>query len=89
MFREIWEERPHRSEISGKKIKHFSLWCFAHVISKGSEPKGRLDKANIVLCTPEEHQLYDNVGVEGLKEWEWVLLLKDLILKPKYNRMWK
>ena len=55
MFKEIWEERPHVSELSGKPllpIGHFQWhWQFLHVLPKGSYPHYKLKKENIVLGT--------------------------------------
>lgn len=57
---EIWDERPHRSEISGLHlfpIGHFKWhWQFAHVLSKGAYPAFKFRKENIMLITPDEHE---------------------------------
>lgn len=60
MFLEIWEERPHRSEVSGAPLGNEPLsWMFDHLLEKGS-PKYRhlkYEKRNIKLVTFEEHSL--------------------------------
>ena len=61
MFLEIWEEREHVSEISGKPLienrNHWQFhWQFAHVLSKNVAPSYALRKYNIMLMTPEEHE---------------------------------
>ena len=58
VFEMIYEERPHISFISGLHVDCIAH-NFAHVLSKGSYPKFRLRKDNIVFLTPEEHHLYD------------------------------
>lgn len=80
VFNEIWEERPHISELSGKPLPYnrdnMKKWVcqFLHVINKGRSPALRLDKRNIMLGTPEEHDHqdeYDNFKkrkVELLRE---------------------
>lgn len=101
MFLHIAETRPPYSEISGHKIcnieyvrtlktkseklQALDFRCFAHLVSKGSNEAGRLYTRNILLCLPEEHHLFDNVGVQGIPEWEFVVGndtmrgLKDLV----------
>ena len=60
LFKEIWQERPHISEISGKPlypIEHSQWhWQFAHVLNKGRYTKWKLEKRNIMLMLPEEHE---------------------------------
>lgn len=59
MFLEIWEEREHVSELSGKQLLplgHFQWhWMFLHVLPHGSYPKYKFNKENIILALPEEH----------------------------------
>jgi hypothetical protein len=60
MFNWIWENRPHVSEISGEQLPpkgHFQwAWSFAHILSKGTYPKWKLNPHNIMLLTPKEHE---------------------------------
>ena len=60
MFRWIWDNRPHKSELTGKGLlpKGHSMWHwqFLHVLPKGSYPKWKLNPDNIVLALPEEHE---------------------------------
>lgn len=61
MFLEIWEERPHKSEVSGKWLGHEPLNIFFdHLLEKNTHPHLILEKENIALCTFEEHQLKTN-----------------------------
>jgi hypothetical protein len=99
MFEEIWEEREKVSFISGKSLKgyengKFFYHLFAHVLSKGSHPKFRLNKENIVLLTPEEHNLYD-FGSEENREayaernkcsWAKLYELKEKLRQEYYEQ---
>lgn len=56
---EIWEERDHVSELTGKPLfpyGHF-LWKnqFLHVLPHGKYASEALNKRNIMLGLPEEH----------------------------------
>lgn len=59
MFGWIWDNRPHKSELTGKPLLskgHFQWhWQFLHVLPKGSYPMWRLNPDNIILALPEEH----------------------------------
>lgn len=61
IFLEIWAERPHVSELSGNPLLYgpdnVKMWVrqFLHVLNKLRFPSLRLDKRNIMLGTPEEH----------------------------------
>ena len=59
LFKKIWEERPHVSEVSGKPLGNFKPMYFSHVLTKGAYPGFRLNKDNIVLKTEHEHQLWE------------------------------
>lgn len=55
-FLEIWKERPHRSEISGKPLGREPLTVFFdHLLEKEMYPALKYEKDNIILCTWEEH----------------------------------
>lgn len=58
-FLEIWDERPHKSEISGDPLlpKGHPKWHFQflHVLGKQAFPKFKLEKWNIILALPGEH----------------------------------
>ena len=91
LFKEIWEERIHISFLSGTPIKYFDVKCFAHVLNKGKYPKFRLNKDNIVLLTPTEHNLLD-AGTQLARDkyafitesnWEKITNLKEK-LKLEY-----
>jgi hypothetical protein len=56
----IWEEREHISELSGKPLLPYGHiqwhWQFLHILPKGSYPKWKFEKKNIILALPEEHE---------------------------------
>lgn len=92
IFREIWTERSHISQISGKKLRGEDdpmwHWQFAHLLSKGAYPSLRHDKQNILLMTPEEHQEFDGGDREKFLQKNnaiWVLE-KMNSLRKKYHQ---
>ena len=78
VFKEIWDERHHVSELSGKPLGKFNVCYFSHIISKGSRPDLRGSKENIMLMTFDEHQLWEfgtkeqmaNSGIDFSKAYE-------------------
>lgn len=91
MFKEIWNERPHISFLTGENLDKyengFFISCFAHVFSKKAYPELRLDKENIILLTPKEHLLLDQ-GTDSQREqysketgceWDIIYEYKDKI----------
>lgn len=60
LFEEIWEERPHISEVSGRPLLARGHWQwhhqFAHILGKGAYPAFKFKKENIMLMLPEEHE---------------------------------
>jgi len=55
-FKEIWKERPHKSEVSGAYLgkEALSLY-FHHILPKSKYPQFRNLKENIILLTADEH----------------------------------
>lgn len=55
-FLSIWEKRPHKSEISGKKIygEILSIY-FHHILPKDKHSYAKYDLENIIILTFEEH----------------------------------
>lgn len=83
MYLEIWLERPHVSEVSGKVIPSFDVSCFMHVLNKNTYSSLKLDKRNVFLVLKEEHHHYDNIGrddLELLPEWEKVFKRHDELM---------
>jgi hypothetical protein len=69
---EIWNQRPHYSEVSGKYLGEEPMaYFFAHVCSKGAHPKLKFEKRNIMLMTLVEHIIWDTRVPEG-KMWDKV-----------------
>lgn len=60
LYKQIWDEREHVSELSGKPLLPINNyqwhWQFLHVLPKGSYPKWKFNKKNIILALPEEHE---------------------------------
>ena len=81
VFREIWNERPHESEVSGEPLPYNfgpgMFFVFSHVLSKGACPQLKLDKRYIILMTIEEHEEWEFRGFNCTEpKWEpvWELL---------------
>lgn len=61
LFLEIWNERPHRSQISGDWLGREPLSCmFDHLLEKSKWPQFKYDKRNIILLTCSEHSAKTN-----------------------------
>ncbi len=86
LFVEIWNERPHISEVSGKPIKYFNVGCFSHILPKGQFKRFRLKKENIVLKTLEEHfdWTFNKHELKDREEWKKIFEL-ETELKKLYN----
>lgn len=73
VFHEIWDERPHISELSGESLEWVQvdsdLWrcLFMHVLNKNNWPLYRTYKKNILLGLPREHALIDT-GTKDQRE---------------------
>lgn len=93
MFKEIWKERPHVSQISGKALVNedhaFWIWQFAHVLGKGAYPdkedKWRLNKKNIWLVTAEEHFDLTNNSCRHKEEYKEYFEYHDKLKQEYYN----
>jgi hypothetical protein len=100
VFEQIWEEREHKSYLTGDSLDKYvqsDLWynLFAHVLAKGKYPKYRLFKKNIVLLTPTEHRLLDQGTSDQRKKyadetgcnWNKIFELKDELYE-EYKTTW-
>jgi hypothetical protein len=57
VFMDVWFERRHNSEVSGRWLGKEALTIFFHhILPKSKYPEAALDKDNIILLTFEEHQ---------------------------------
>ena len=86
IFKEIYEERPHISELSGERIEYqidTPLWrsLFMHVLPKGRFPLLRTSKDNILLGTPTEHTLIDNGTEEQREEYRIEKLREGVVVR--------
>ena len=60
-FKQIWNERPHYSEISGKHLgEEYNPVFFSHILSKGAYTALRHEKGNILLMNFNEHENWGN-----------------------------
>lgn len=60
-FLEIWNERPHKSEISNVKLYDpISSVYFHHILNRKKYPEAEYDKDNIILVTLDEHTNVEN-----------------------------
>lgn len=68
LYKEIWKERPHKSEISDEPLienQHHPLWRnqFMHILPHSQYKNYEFRKENIILGTHQEHDLQTtNVG---------------------------
>jgi hypothetical protein len=81
LFLEIWNERPHKSEVSGEKLGKEPLTIFFHhIFPKKKFPERAFDKENIILLTWEEH---DNVEI-NIYKYDKINYIREK-LKQKYD----
>lgn len=88
LFKEIWNEREHVSELSGDKINMFDVFCFHHILTKAAYPKFLLFKSNIIILTRAEHRMVHDHSFEDLikKDIRWAEIERRYnILKTMYN----
>lgn len=85
MFKQIWEERPHFCEVTGKPLKAFDVRLFSHVLTKGAYPKFRLYKKNIVLCLYEKHFEWEFKTRKTL-ELSWIETLESALKTEYYKK---
>jgi hypothetical protein len=61
IFMDIWLEREHKSEVSGRWLGKEALSTFFHhILPKSKHPEAMFDPENIILLTFEEHQKVEN-----------------------------
>lgn len=57
VFKEIWNERPHYSEVSWEPLGfELSSLHFHHILPKRNYKEAKFDKENIILLTWDEHE---------------------------------
>lgn len=78
LYHEIWKERPHISELSGKKLgSTIKSYYFDHLLEKSKYPEVSFEKWNIILVTAKEHELKNN-GFPLPEHKEWIEEAKDI-----------
>ena len=61
LFQQIWKEKKHISEVSGKWLGSEALTIyFHHILPKSRFPEAMLDRDNIILLTFDEHTKVEN-----------------------------
>lgn len=91
LFRQISNDRPSISEISGDPIPRLTPSNFIHVLAKGKGkfPLFKLYAKNIVIGTVDEHRSYDFGSIEELRAnpmWKSFFELREELL-AEYNEM--
>ncbi len=90
VFEEIWNERPHISQISGEPIIDPTPTNFLHVLPKAQNkyPLFKLNKQNIILGTEDNHYDWDHnrAGIQNDPAWQWVFEL-EASLKEQYSKL--
>lgn len=81
-FLEIWNSRPHVSEISGERIYgDFSSIYMHHILLKSKYPEAMYDSENIAILAASEHQTVHIIP----DKYEEINRRKKLLL-IKYNK---
>ena len=81
-FLEIWNTRPHVSEISGEGIYgDFSSVYMHHILYKKKYPEAMYDSENIIILAASEHQSVHIIP----DKYEEIKRRKELLL-IKYNK---
>jgi len=88
LFDTILATRPHKSQLSGKKINNPDHKNCAHLWPKGKYPEFRLLDINICILTFEEHFLFDQGTAEQRQkyarenncDWNVIERLKQTVL---------
>jgi hypothetical protein len=87
VFQEIWNERPHESQIDKSPLGEAASFMFMHVLAKGQNkyPKFKLNKQNIVLATLAQHHNWDNARHKCVSsDWDKIWELEES-LKQQYK----
>ncbi|MES3018161.1 MAG: hypothetical protein V4721_10290 [Bacteroidota bacterium] len=90
VFEEIYEERPHASQVSGNPILYPTPSNFLHVLPKGKNkyPLFKLNKQNIILGTDDEHYLWDHCRMQIKDDPMWAPIFElEASLKEQYKKL--
>jgi hypothetical protein len=81
-FLQIWNKRPHHSEVSLDYLGREPLSIFFHhILPKEKYPEARLDEENIIFLTLDEHSDVEN----NMYKYPEINTRRE-ILKKKYER---
>jgi len=85
-FKQIWEERPHYSGVSGAFLgDEFNVVFFSHILTKGAYPRFRHYPKNIVLMTFDEHQEWEFTDRKNPK-WNELRDEAEELINEYYNQ---
>lgn len=80
-FMEIWDKRPHKSEIDGERLfGEPSSAYFHHILPKNKYEEAAFDEENIILMTIDQHNNVEN----DMYKFEEVNKRRKVLL-TKYN----
>lgn len=87
VMKEKWEETEHVSFINGEILRDFSPMKMAHVLPKGSYPRWKNKKFNLVLMTEGQHWQQHNMPQSVLEELHpgWIRFFK---LQDRYRAIY-
>lgn len=89
-FNEIWNERPHLSEVSQEPIHAFDICCFSHILPRSTYPLFAAYKKNLLIKTPDEHDKWqfhqDEIKDDPL--WKPVFDLKKELTREYYQKFY-
>lgn len=84
VFKTIWDESPHASQIGGVDIIDPTPTNFLHVLPKAKNkyPKFKLNPQNIILGTVYEHYVWDHKrSLATGPEWKFMFELEESLKK--------
>lgn len=87
VFKEIWSERPHFSQVSGVYLgEELNVWFMSHILPKSTYGRYKCNKENIILMTPAEHLIWEHSKStkKDNPKWKWLFELKDKLTR-QYN----
>jgi len=85
MFKEIWNERPHRCVECNKDLGNkLQPIFFSHILTKGRTPELRLNKNNIELLCAEHHMKWETADLDTKRSFKWTKEKKELVKEYNY-----
>ncbi len=81
-FKEIWAERDHKCVVTGEDLgDEFNVCFFSHILTKGSYPKFRYNKKNLILMSFQAHHDWEFTDRKHPKWNRFKDLSKELIIE--------